>query len=189
MKKAICLILFCFVASSVAFDKCEVCEESIDTLKAIIGSNFTEGAVEIGLKEVCGKVQIIPSVICNKFIEEYTPEILHYIVSFETTEEICQFIRLCPNKTMLMNDIRSSAIYCQICTFAISELEKLVESPKTEQDVKTFLDGMCTKLQNSHPELSKDCHGFVDNYIWDIVDFIFQHLPPDQLCAWIKICT
>ena len=67
---------------------------------------------------------------------------------------------------------------CELCEFAVTQLEALVEDKKNEQQIKDALDNLCFYLPSS---ISGECKNFVDTYTDMIIEMLTNDVTPQEV--------
>jgi len=74
---------------------------------------------------------------------------------------------------------------CVFCEYVVTQLKTYLKDGQTEEEIKEFVDEICTKLPSS---LRGQCTKFVDTYEPLLVDLLVNDLEPSQVCKEIKLC-
>lgn len=86
-----------------------------------------------------------------------------------------------PNALQLVNN----GEYCTICQYILHFLQDELASPKTEEQIKEMVSGVCDKLPRS---IAGQCHAFIDMYGDAIMALLIQNINPAEVCPMLKMC-
>ena len=79
----------------------------------------------------------------------------------------------------IVNDeVTATSSYCEICEFAITKLDEMLEDKKNEQEIKDALDSLCSYLPNS---IASECKTFVDTYTDMIIEMLTNDVTPKEV--------
>ena len=67
---------------------------------------------------------------------------------------------------------------CEICEFAITKLDDLLEDKNNEEEIKEALESLCAYLPNS---VAGECNTFVDTYTDMIIDMLTNGVTPKEV--------
>ncbi len=92
-------------------------------------------------------------------VETYTEEIIDMFVHGYTPRQICEEIKLCDQELdeqslpLLVQEAEDAAQeqqeerpYCQLCEYAIGEVDRMLEDKQNEDEIKDALDRICYML-------------------------------------------
>jgi saposin len=65
-------------------------------------------------------------------------------------------------------------------------LDNKLEDNRTEESIKTALEGVCQRLPKT---VRSDCVRLVDAYSKEIIEMLLADLKPDEVCVALKLCT
>ena len=102
------------------------------------------------------------------------------LTNCEITFQICQEIGLCDQSTTVIatDEVTATSSYCEICEFAITKLDEMLEDKKNEQEIKDALDSLCSYLPNS---IAGECKTFVDTYTDMIIEMLTNDVTPKEV--------
>merc|ERR1712136_268376 len=83
----------------------------------------------------------------------------------------------------------SSDVSCDVCTFFATELDKLVSTNSTKEEIKDALEKACNILPSK--SFVVECNALVDTYIDQIIEEIESGLSPKNICgsSGLGLCT
>jgi saposin len=82
-------------------DVCLVCETVVQYIEALLEQNATVEEIEAVVKKVCNLLPDTFKTQCQKLIDEFATEIVHYIAEKYTPKEICTLLKLCTGHSAL----------------------------------------------------------------------------------------
>ena len=88
-----------------------------------------------------------------------------------------------PTTVVATNEVAETAGYCEICEFAITKLDEILEDKSNEQEIKDALDSLCAYLPNS---IKDECKTFVDTYTDMIIEMLTNDVTPKEVIKCIK---
>ena len=85
--------------------------------------------------------------------------------------------------------MRAKSIGCDICTFVVTEIDKILAMSETEQQVIDAIEQLCAQLDNIFPGASASCNALVETYLPQIIDgLINNQLAPAAVCGTLTLC-
>ena len=85
--------------------------------------------------------------------------------------------------------MRAKSIGCDICTFVVTEIDKILASAETEQQVIDAVKQLCAQLDNILAGATAACNALVETYLPQIVDgLINNQLSPASVCGTLTLC-
>lgn len=73
---------------------------------------------------------------------------------------------------------------CILCEMIVARMDKDLEKPATQEQVKAYLDHICDVLPSS---IRNECVGFINTYSTLILQ-AFESIPPKKICEEVKAC-
>ena len=67
---------------------------------------------------------------------------------------------------------------CELCEFAVTKLDEMIEDKNNEQQIKDALDNLCTYLPNS---IAGECKNFVDTYTDVVIEMLTNDVTPQEV--------
>ena len=97
--------------------------------------------------------------------------------------QICQEIGLCDKITeaLVVNRIQETGGTCEICEFAIQELDSMLEDKQNIQQIKEAMEAVCSYLPDS---IASECKTFMDTYVYTIIDMITNDATPKEVSIY-----
>jgi saposin len=74
---------------------------------------------------------------------------------------------------------------CGLCKLVTGELEKIISSPKTEEQILHEVEKICTLLPT---KLQQPCNGMIDDYGLAIINLLLSKETPDVICEQLSLC-
>jgi len=166
---------------------CMFCKFAIGELDKMLKDKHNEEEIKQALEKLCDALPKNYADQCKTFVVTYTDIIIDMITKDATPEEICQEIGLCdkPTTVVVSNEITSNGGYCEICEFAITKLDEILEDKNNEQEIKDALDSLCAYLPNS---IADQCKTFVDTYTDMIIEMLTNNVSPKEICTELGLC-
>merc|ERR1712038_684451 len=166
---------------------CMFCKFAIGELDKMIEDKHNEEEIKQALDKLCDYLPKNYADQCKSFVDTYTDIIIDMITKDATPEEICQEIGLCdkPTTVVARNEVAETAEYCEICEFAITKLDEILEDKSNEQEIKDALDSLCAYLPNS---IKDECKTFVDTYTDMIIEMLTNDVTPKEICTELGLC-
>jgi len=187
-KQIIALVLFMSIVCGVFASpkiggptECVLCKFVISELDDLLQSNYTETKIIETLNKVCSYLPEKFVQMCDFFVDTYTDAIINYLVTFETPEQICEYLRLCDSSKVM----QLKTTECTMCNFVINELVIFLENDYTETKIREGLDQACSYIPEKFVRM---CDDFVNTYVEKIVDYLVTYETPEQLCEYIHMC-
>jgi len=128
----------------------------------------------------------------------FSPEDIDSVESQEsiklTGESMLPFDRYIP-QTIVNEDIRNMKIdgeivkekpLCAICEFALTQIDNMLGTNATEEEIIQTVEGICKRLPGT---LKDQCDSFIDAYGDMIVQYLVQQLDPRQVCSELELCA
>ena len=94
--------------------------------------------------------------------------------------QIFQEIGLCDKiaEALVVNRIQETGGTCEICEFAIQELDSMLEDKQNEEQIKEAMEAVCSYLPDS---IASECKTFMDTYVDTIIDMITNDATPKEV--------
>ena len=84
-------------------------------------------------------------------------------------------------EALVVNRIQETGGTCEICEFAIQELDSMLEDKENEQQIKEAMEAVCSYLPNS---IASECKTFMDTYVDTIIDMITKDATPKEVSIY-----
>ena len=170
---------------------CELCTLAVKAAEANLAENATEQQVINDIMKVCD-IPFPDSFRneCTSLVKEEGPQIYEAIVS-EDPNEVCSLLTLCNSTgktetTALAISRPSDGQFCELCTLAVTLLEKDLAENATEQQVINDIMKVC-----DIPFLDSfrnDCISLVKKEGRKIYEAIINE-DPNEVCSLLTLCT
>nr|CAB3260858.1 uncharacterized protein LOC100176110 [Phallusia mammillata] len=110
----------------------------------------------------------------------YGTQIINMLVSKVSPDKICSGLGLCNNKMTMLGDT------CELCNVIAQELEHLLESTSTEEEIISVVEKVCTIIPSQY---ESECDSLIEQYGSTIIELLVNLEPPEKLCALLGLCT
>ncbi|GFN91862.1 proactivator polypeptide, partial [Plakobranchus ocellatus] len=170
-------------ASPRAGVECLLCKFVMNQLETMLANNATQKEIEQALEQVCDALPADIKKDCDKFIEEYIPEVVQLLLSYKP-EEICAMLALC-NASASAPNPENFAPTCELCELIMEYLDRILPVNATEKQIEKALDEVCSLLPGS---FKAECDSFVAEYAPEIVRLLLKVIP-SELCKILGICS
>ena len=81
------------------------------------------------------------------------------------------------------------SIGCDVCTFVVTEIDKLITDDQTEADLIAAVEQLCGGLDAIFPGLGAQCDNLVETYLPQILEGLVQNqLSPSSVCGSLTLC-
>ncbi|BFZ17741.1 hypothetical protein BsWGS_20780 [Bradybaena similaris] len=177
-----------------AGELCTLCIYVFEALDKLLPQNRTQAKIEKALEEVCNYLSTFEDQ-CKHFVALYTPFVIDMITQKFTPPQICNALGLCTNATSIFTSAKlhiptnlrklSAGPQCALCEYVITILDDQLSQNATKEEIKEALEKVCNFMPKT---LEADCKDFIANYT-DILLNLLETLPPDQICAYLKLCS
>jgi len=186
--------------------ECLLCNDIVKEIEKRVVHKSSKEEIKNALEHACDKVPKKASQICHGYIDKYGDRISELIEAELSPKEICRDIELCFDVAEDNNDddlevddaiqvtVFTSAAgknegvgsqTCVLCEMIISRMEKEIENPKNQDEVKAYLEKVCIILPKRY---RNECDKFIEQYSDLIVETI-DHIPAKEVCTEIQLCT
>jgi saposin len=189
---------------------CEFCEHVVKHWIDVYASDSSIQEFKALLDGICDKLDTKNSAHCKHIVDDFYIPAFEYIRTLNP-ELVCSFVGLCgppgflatnpsipitsiltppQGKTTPMVPLVTAqkSTYkpsCVICEYALKEIQQYLKDGQTEEEIKHFVENICTKLPSA---VRGECKTLVDNYEPLIVQLLVNDVDPEQICAEIKLC-
>jgi len=172
-------------------DNCALCKYIVGEVEQYANSSREE--LEHRLLKACELLPGQLEQLCDTVILLYGPQILDYILTYETPEIVCKQIGLCA-KTL--EEAAAPAVVapvvveddndgkCELCKYVLNLAQEYIQGNATEEKIKESLHKVC----NRFPPIAGMCISFVDQYEPLIVQYLLAKFTPEEICAKIGLC-
>ncbi|KAJ8674866.1 hypothetical protein QAD02_010652 [Eretmocerus hayati] len=175
---------------------CPVCEFVMQYIEKNVRNLKNKDQVELALKEVQGRLPSIQGETHGEnFLDKYGTALSVLILQGNDLSKICSLVAVCPSDqlieawrkipTELVQKSIEDKPSCLFCKMAITKLEELVKDNKTETSIEQALDKLCQMLPKRFKE---QCIDLVQIYSKEIIQKLVDDVPPEEVCADLKLC-
>ncbi|XP_049804326.1 prosaposin [Schistocerca nitens] len=198
--------------SNVVYDKpsCPLCLLAVQDLQNTLKNNKTEASIKRALDGLCTKLAKSLAAECEKFVEEYSDQLVDMLVADFTPQEVCAYLKLCdaspkPVIDTLSNEIPSASQHhlmpqdiihseiqkyrgeaCVICEFVLTKIQEQLKDKPTEDEIKAIVHDICNYMPRT---VAKECNDFVNQYADLVITLLSETMDPQAVCTAIKLCS
>ncbi|RUS88535.1 hypothetical protein EGW08_003711, partial [Elysia chlorotica] len=158
---------------------CELCKYLVDYIDQYLEKNSTEQQIEQALEQVCNFLPASVKQQCDGFVTQYTPQLIQLLLQLKP-EQVCTYLGLCSSKGKM-----TAGPTCILCEFVMTQLDSILASNATQQQIVQALDQVCNFLPAS---VKQQCDGFVKQYTPTLIQLLLQ-VKPSQVCTSLKLCN
>merc|ERR1712209_49831 len=81
------------------------------------------------------------------------------------------------------------SIGCDICTFVVTEIDKILVAAETEQAAIDAIEQLCAQLDSIFPGATASCNALVETYLPQIIEgLVNNQLSPASVCGTLTLC-
>ena len=85
--------------------------------------------------------------------------------------------------------LEAKSIQCDVCTFIITEIDKILVSAETQEDIIQAIEKLCAGLDGVFPGAGQACDSIVETYLPQIIEGLVQNqLSPAAVCGTLTLC-
>ncbi|GLV43603.1 Saposin-related [Carabus blaptoides fortunei] len=169
---------------------CTFCEYFLHFIQQEITDPKTEDKIK---QYVHGACERLPKTIreqCDSFVDMYGDAFVALLAQEIDPSQVCPLLSLCPAASLqeveiMMHSKPQDKPNCPLCLFAVTELEGMIKSHKSEENIKNALGKLCTHLPRN---LAAECNDFVLTYADELVEMLVADLSPQEVCVYLKLC-
>jgi hypothetical protein len=194
------------LANQAEFDICEECESAVEGMKEILNNPNDEDQVKQILMDICPYVPMfMTQAKCEKLVTSNIKGIVKKLLEMmDNSRDVCGTFYLCDAQDgpsffhragfrflqSRLYKIKTGAtgisISCDTCKGVVQELENLLNSQVSQDELKAMLRKACGKL----PLFKVECEGLVDLTFSELLKLVEQHvLSPTQVCGEVHLCA
>jgi saposin len=166
---------------------CNICTFIAGAIEQYLAQNATVQEIINGLDNICNALPSSLSGICVATVQQYTPQLIQWLLNNESPQVACQQVGLCSSAVVTKAVARpQGGQLCGICELAISAVESYISTNQTEAQIIAYIENFCTLLPGS---LGTYCDQFVATYLPQAIQWIDQNQPPQVFCTTIGLCS
>ncbi|XP_057325757.1 prosaposin [Microplitis mediator] len=175
---------------------CAICEFVLHELQKEMTQSSTESNIKQALGKVCDKIPNLVEDMCHEFVDQYGDAVIALLVQEIDPSMVCPMVHLCPTQQameawdqipkehMLESKIQDKPS-CPLCLLAVNQLYTVIKSNKTEENIISELDKLCSHLPK---DLSNQCVELVKVYSKELIDMLLADMTPQEVCVALKLC-
>ncbi|XP_053160712.1 prosaposin [Hemicordylus capensis] len=186
---------------------CKDCVQLITDVQEAVKSNatFVNSLIDHA-KEECERLAPAFSDLCKDYISQYSDLAIQMIMHMRP-EDICSMVGLCSSQKSMplqslvpaiaisevkaesaensVNQAESFSL-CGVCKVVVEEVDRLLESNKTKEEVVLGIRAVCLLLPH---KIRDQCKDFVDVYGKAVIDMLLEATGPKEVCIMLKLCA
>ena len=161
---------------------CEICKVVVQEVDNLLSDNSTVAEIKTALDNLCHNIPLVGS-LCQQVVDEYLNQIIQALENEFTPTQVCeQDLNLCSSVKAVSP---KSEVSCELCEFAISEINSSLSDNATEHQIIVAVEKVCSILPKT---IADQCDSFVEKYASLIVDFLKTE-SPEQICTMLDLCS
>jgi len=172
----------------VAQASCEVCELVVKYVEGYVQNNQTEQQIIQQLEQICDLLGPL-SQTCDQFVEQYTPQLIDWIIAGNSPQAFCAQVGLCSARKQHHAVVHKRTLQqgggCSVCELLVQYIEGFIATNQSEQQIIDQLDQICSLLG----PLTQECDDFVASYVPQAIDWILKNEDPQQFCTQAGLCS
>lgn len=92
-------------------------------------------------------------------------------------------------KMTYQQTLRAKSIQCDICTFIVTEIDKILASDSTIDQLIEQVEKLCSSLDGIFPGAGASCNAIVETYLPQIIQGLVENqLSPSSVCSALTLC-
>jgi len=123
---------------------------------------------------------------CDDLVDKYLPQIVKYLQSGSTAQEVCNKLELCSKAMRLMRSEilrpQPRGISCTLCEKIVQMVDKLLGSD--ENQIKAMVKKDCAMLG----PLASQCENIVDGFLDKIIQYLNEGTAAEDVCTKLGLC-
>lgn len=167
---------------------CSACEYAMNLIHIEMGKNTVQDKIAEIARKSCKTLPKF-SKECETIMDMFGDEIASAIYHSTDPRLICPSVKLCPpnlNVDYLERNAVNEKPTCPFCLLAMQEIENVIQSNKTKDNIEHVLDQLCNHLSD---KLKSQCVEFVKQYSAEVVDMMLANFTPQEACLFIRLCS
>ncbi|XP_045534753.1 prosaposin [Papilio machaon] len=165
---------------------CSFCQYFLHYLQVELSDVNNEDTIKDAVEKACDKLPDSVNGECKQFVTEYGPAVIALLVQEIDPASVCPALGLCPQTEEVRRvAINSDKSNCPLCLFAVEQLETMLKSNRSEENIRHALDSLCNHLS---AKLRTECVDFVDTYTNQLVEMLAADMNSTEICVFLKLC-
>ena len=165
--------------------ECDLCKDVVSNLREKMTNPDSKKVVLTFLEEGCARLPGSLAQECKTFIDENIDTVMGMIVQELDPDTVCSILKICKASVKLEKPKRFNDLECDLCKEVVGKVEDMIKDKKTEEEIKSALETVCSYLPSS---LSAKCKTFVDTYTETLITLLMEEMDPDMVCAALNVC-
>jgi len=184
---------------------CLACKTILTDLQVVVRDPTVQADLEnFFLNNLCTKLGTLKQ-SCIDSVKLYSRTIFELIVSEMDPDERCKAFGFCSsaasdnniplvhvpltkttNVKVMAGQSNAPSPQCVLCEFVVKELDSLLSSNATEEEILAALDKVCSIMPDT---IKQQCLDFVNTYGPAIIELLKQELDPSEVCTALGLCS
>lgn len=173
------------VTSEIKNLECDLCKNVVSSLREKLTDPAAKQTMLTFLEEGCARLPGSLAQECKTFVDENIDTLIAMIIEQLDPDSVCSILKICPASLKKTQVKKFKDIECDLCKEVVGKVEEMVKDKKTEEEIKSALEKVCSYLPSS---LSAKCKNFVDTYTETLITLLMEEVDPDMICAALNIC-
>jgi len=168
---------------------CTICTKVVNYVEQYIKEGKPAEVIEQLIEEkVCALAPSIVQSICDNLVNNYIPLIINYLEQELEALDICTKLGLCSSSNAAVriptfHDVDT----CELCKNVVMLIEDYLEEGKTEEEIEQFLNNnICPLFPDTYKAI---CTTIATTMIPQIIKYLADKFPPEDVCAKVGICN
>lgn len=181
---------------------CTFCEYALHYVQETLSLPKNEDEIKKALEDGCSQLPKSVQGKCRDFIGIYGDAIMAMLIQEIDPSQVCPTLKLCPSGKVIDVETFSPEVKpppkmdvtikssdkptCPLCLFAVQELQQIIETNKTKENVEDALKGLCSHLP---AKLRNECNDFVETYSAELIEMLISDFTPQEICVYLRLCS
>jgi len=188
------ILLFALIALACSRDDvCNNCKVVVDIIEGWAAKDASEQYISEQVDMMCNLLPSPFGAKCIAGVKADGSNIVKRIFAQETPSTVCEDLNLCfaamklpPKKVQAVKVGTKDPISCYFCGLAITDIEDMINSNATEQEIEDYLKmTLCQWFLGG--ETSPECKDLCD-LVPELIGFITNGSTPTQICTILTFC-
>jgi saposin len=163
--------------------ECIVCETIMQYVEKAMTSRNSKDEIEHIIHRACDALPRHMAEKCNNFVNEYAEIVIELLSQEVSPKEICTIIGLCNSEATKLEE---SVAECALCQTIVTDIEKLLDDPKTGENIEEVIAKVCKYLP---ADQQGKCTMLMEIYEQSIVNLIHAGGDTRKICSKLSLCS
>lgn len=185
---------------------CLICKTIITELQMLGRDPAIQAEIKDLIKTRFCSLMDSMKVVCIMVIEQYSRELFELMSTVLEPTTRCHSLGFCdavatkPEKIVPAMALtpakypvsganaaeKDPSTECILCQYAVREIQQMISTNATEEEIMQALEKACTYLPESYVQT---CKQFVDTYGKMVIDMLINKIDPEKVCIQLGLCT